>query len=242
MNDPGNSEAHGFSHALQPIVDINSHRVYSYEVLLRGLNDEPPESIFDNLARGTKAAFDQFSREQAFKMIAALPHAEQIQFNISPNAICLSNFKYVDQTIAVAQAQGLTPSQLIFEITEEEAIKDLDGLKAATQRVKEIGAQVAIDDFGSGHSGLSLLAELKPDIIKIDRSLITEIQHSDHKKAIVQAIYQACTNLGIEVIAEGVETQQEFLALKALNIKLYQGFYIAKPKLGAYPDVDFKQL
>jgi len=241
MNDPINSGAQDFSHALQPIIDVKNKRVYSYEVLLRGINNEPPEVIFGNITRGTKAAFDQFSREQAFRMIAQLPQAQQIQFNISPNAICLSNFKYIDQTIAAAKDQGLAPTQLIFEITEEEAIKDLPGLQAAAQRVREVGALVAIDDFGSGHSGLSLLAELKPDIIKIDRSLISDIQDSDHKKAIIEAINKACISLNIEVIAEGVETAEEFATLKALGINLYQGFYIARPMLGGYPEVDFSR-
>ena len=97
------------------------------------------------------------------------------------------------------------------------------------------GLRVAIDDFGAGHSGLSLLSHFQPDIIKIDRALVEHIDERPASRSIVQSIVQVCDDLGIAIIAEGIERKAEMEALCDLNIQVMQGYYFARPAFEALP-------
>lgn len=96
---------------------------------------------------------------------------------------------------------------------------------------KKQGFRTAIDDFGSGHSNLNLLASFQPDILKIDMELIRDIHSSKAKQVITKGIVSVCRDLNIQIIAEGIECVEELDTLQALEIHLFQGFFFAKPKL-----------
>jgi EAL domain-containing protein (putative c-di-GMP-specific phosphodiesterase class I) len=104
-----------------------------------------------------------------------------------------------------------------------------------------MGLKVAIDDFGAGYSGLNLLAEFQPDQVKLDMKLIRSIESHGPRQAIVQAVNQICVDLGIDVIAEGVETQAEYEWLRSRRIFLFQGFLFARPALESLPTVHFPE-
>lgn len=125
----------------------------------------------------------------------------------------------------------------MFEVTEAEKITDHAHLKNIFTEYKKHQFLTAIDDFGAGYSGLNLLAEWQPDIIKLDMNLIRDIDQNKTKQLIVKSILDVCQGLGIQVISEGVETKAELAVLVDFGVNLYQGYYFAKPLFEALPAV-----
>jgi EAL domain-containing protein (putative c-di-GMP-specific phosphodiesterase class I) len=125
---------------------------------------------------------------------------------------------------------GFPVDRLIFEITEGEKIDDHAHLREIVQYYREKGFLTAIDDFGAGYSGLNLLADFQTDLVKLDIGLIRDIDRNKSRQAIVKGIIQVCKDLGIKIIAEGVETIEELEVLQSFGIELFQGFYFARPK------------
>jgi EAL domain-containing protein (putative c-di-GMP-specific phosphodiesterase class I) len=105
------------------------------------------------------------------------------------------------------------------------------------QIIQDFGFKTAIDDFGVGYSGLKLLAQYQPNIIKLDRELISDIHSSLVKQSVFKGIQEICRPLSIEIIAEGVETAEEYHWLQEAGISIFQGFYFARPAFEALPDV-----
>ena len=126
--------------------------------------------------------------------------------------------------------KGLSPEQLILEVTEEEAITNLQVFSAQMQKLRAAGIRVSIDDFGAGYAGLSLLSEFQPDQLKIDRLLVRSVHEHGPRQAIVRAVTDFCQALGIEVIAEGVEQLQEFRWLQGVGINSFQGYLFSRPQ------------
>jgi len=143
----------------------------------------------------------------------------------------------VDQLVRDAATFGFSPDRIVLEVTEEEAITDPERFAAAVNRVRAAGMRVAIDDFGAGYAGLSLLADFQPDKLKIDRCIVHNVHESGPRQAIVRAIVEFCYCLGIAVVAEGVETAEEFHWLRSAGVHRIQGFLIARPQLCALPPV-----
>ena len=124
------------------------------------------------------------------------------------------------------------PSALTIEITEEALVQEPDRVRRTLEELQALGVQVAIDDFGTGYSSLSYLKELPVDLIKIDRSFVADLPESDASAAIVAAAIELSHRLGLEVVAEGVETEEQFACVADLGVDLIQGYLIAKPGLG----------
>jgi EAL domain-containing protein (putative c-di-GMP-specific phosphodiesterase class I) len=115
----------------------------------------------------------------------------------------------VDGTLAVAERCGVEASRIILEVTETEMVHDRGQFARNIDAFRSAGVRIAIDDFGAGYSGLNLLVELQPDVVKLDMHLIRGIERHGPRQAIVRAVMSACVELGIDVIAEGVETIDE---------------------------------
>lgn len=226
-----------YSHAFQPIIDIASRKIVSYEVLLRGKNNESPMSVFDQVPSESLMDFDQASRERAMALAASLGLECSLNLNFSPGAILFENGKYLKDTIVAAQNIGLKNKQLVVEITEGEAISNTAELKNVLNDARRAGMTIAVDDFGAGYSGLNLLADIQPDMLKLDMHLLRNIEQQGARQSIVKAICNVCFDLGIDVLAEGVETIEEFRFLEKLDILLYQGYYFAKPGFETLPTV-----
>ncbi|MFW6413147.1 MAG: EAL domain-containing protein, partial [Oceanicaulis sp.] len=129
--------------------------------------------------------------------------------------------------------------RIMFEMTEHEAIEDLDHFTKIIASYQEMGFTTAIDDFGAGSSGLTLFASVMPDIVKLDAKLITGIHKSRVQKVVVENIAEMCSKFAIGVIAEGIEEEAEARTLMELGIRLLQGYYFAKPAFDAVtPDHD----
>jgi EAL domain-containing protein (putative c-di-GMP-specific phosphodiesterase class I) len=225
-----------FSLAFQPIVDIDAKKIFSYEALVRGINNESAQEILSHISKEEFCEFDQLVRNTALKMAANLGIDCHINLNFMPRCLQHTN-NYLLATLKTCKKSGLSPSQLIIEITEEEVIHDQKKFREDINNLRSKGIKIAIDDFGAGYSGLNLLVNFQPDIIKLDMHLIRTIESHGPRQAIIKAIVQACTSLGIDIIAEGVETMNEYCWLKENQIYLFQGYLLAKPGFECLPTV-----
>jgi len=123
----------------------------------------------------------------------------------------------------------LTPFNIVFEITEREAIENYELFNKAVQYYKDLGFAIAVDDTGSGFSSLETVVELKPDYIKLDISLVRGIQKNMLKQELIKAILNLSAKMGSMVIAEGIETEEELNVLREIGVTVGQGFLFAKP-------------
>ncbi len=227
-----------FSMAFQPIVDIEKRAVFAYEALVRGANNESAGSVLDQLNDNNRYWFDQLIRVKAIELAAQLNVRCRLSINFLPNAVYRAE-TCIRQTLQAAQDNNFPTEKLMFEATENEQISDHDHLKNIFQEYKRQGFTTAIDDFGAGFSGLNLLANWQPDIVKLDMALCQNIDKQPARRSIVKGIVLTCRELGIKIIAEGIESLDECQALSALGINLFQGYWFARPgfeKLPSIPD------
>lgn len=225
--------------AFQPIVDVGSRSVFAQEALVRGENGESAGSILAQVDNHNLYAFDRTCRIGAVKAASGLmqKRSELLSINTMPNSVydpetCLRT------TIAAAEACDFPVSQIMFEMTEHEAINNFDHFVSIVKAYKSMGFITAVDDFGAGYSGLSLFARVMPDVIKLDRALIDGVGGSAIQKAVVGNLLDLCGKFDIKVIAEGVETETDYRALTALGVTLFQGYYFSRPVLDALADQD----
>ena len=217
-----------FSFAFQPIVDIESHQVFAFEALVRGPSNQPASSVFAALESSQLHAFDRAARIQAVALAASLGLNTNLSLNFLPQS--LETFAdAITSTLDAARTAGLSAQQIFLEVTEGELIRDLARFSASINQYRSSGIHLAIDDFGAGHSGLNMLAEFQPDVIKIDMHLVRNIDSRGPRQAIMRAVIQACLELGIDVIAEGVETEAEYRWFKRAGVTLFQGYLFGRP-------------
>ncbi|WP_419418923.1 EAL domain-containing protein [Legionella sp. D16C41] len=228
-----------FSYAFQPIVDVVNKIPFSYEALIRGINNEPPTNVFAHVSRISFPDFDQEAREFAIGLAARLGLNCNLNLNFLPNS--LAENKYIDKTIATLIENHFKPEQLIIEITESEFIHYHSDFFYGVNQCRRKGIRIAVDDFGAGYSGLNLLVNFQPEFIKLDMQLIRKIDTHGPRQAVVRAILEVCTALGIDVIAEGVETLAEYNWLKKQGISLFQGYLLARPGFECLPSISYPE-
>lgn len=226
-----------YSMAFQPIVDFDTQSTYAYEALVRGVNGEPACTVLDLADDSNRYALDQGCRAKAIEMAADLGMTTtdaSLCINFYPNAV-YNPAACLRRTLETAALKNFPLDRLIFEVTEGERVRDQEHLNSIIREYRSCGFRVAIDDFGAGYAGLNLLANFQPDILKIDRELTREVHSRLAPRVIVQSIMSACQSLGIQVIAEGVETRDELLALRDLGVRYFQGFFFARPGFQQLP-------
>ncbi|HEY7841106.1 MAG TPA: GGDEF domain-containing phosphodiesterase, partial [Gammaproteobacteria bacterium] len=155
--------------------------------------------------------------------------ADAVRLAVNVSARQFRSSGFTEAVGRVLRTSGLDPSRLELELTESVLIQDQDEGVKILERLKDLGVQIAIDDFGTGYSSLSYLSRLPIDCLKIDRSFISRSATDRHDAAIVQAIISLARSLGMRVMAEGVETQEQLGFLRSLGCEEAQGFYFAKP-------------
>lgn len=223
--------------AFQPIVHVNSQSVFAYEALVRGENGESAFSVLSKVNEGNKYSFDQSCRVQAIQSMAALDDHAKVSINFMPNAIYNPN-TCIARTLQAADKCNMTKDRIIFEVVESEQPVSNEKLSDIFRVYSDKGFTTAIDDFGAGFSGLNLLADMHPDIIKLDRHLVDYIDQNPRKAAIVRHLVALLSELKITVLAEGVERREEYEFLKGLGVTLMQGYYFARPELECLPAID----
>jgi len=135
----------------------------------------------------------------------------------------------VDEIHAALVAADLSPQSLVLEITETAVMEQLDAAVAILAQLRQLGVRLALDDFGTGYSSLSYLQRLPVDILKIDRSFVSGVAGNAEESALARAIVKLGQTLGLETVAEGIETSDQLAVLRELGCQLGQGYYFAKP-------------
>jgi len=230
---PQGSASHSF--AFQPIVSAADCSIFSYEALLRGSNEESAMHVLAKNSSDKRPTFHDESRVLALHWAAYHGLCTHLNLNILPSAI-LSSPSAIPLTLEAAEHFHISPKQIVLEILESEIIGSLKGLSAALRDYRSAGLLFAIDDFGAGYAGLNLLAEFQPDFLKLDLRLVRDIDKKGPRQAIIRGVRRTCTDLGIEIIAEGVETESEFRWLQEEGIKLFQGYLFARPAFEKLPE------
>lgn len=224
----GDAVDFAFEYAYQPIVDVSDRSIYAHEALVRGPNGESAASVLAQVSTNNVYSFDQACRVKAVAGAARLGMRELLSINFLPNAVYRPEV-CIRSTLAAARAHNFPIEQIIFEVTEGERVQDRAHLVNIFREYRRFGFQTAIDDFGAGYAGLNLLSEYQPDLIKIDMDLVRNIDTSAPRQAIVRAIAAMCKELGIRVLAEGIETRAERDFLAGAGITLMQGYWFSKP-------------
>lgn len=222
---------HPCQFALQPIIHALSGKISSYEALIRSASGGSPEEMFKSIPPEKLYAFDLESKAYAFALGGQmLKKNDKIAVNLLPRALCAIP-DAVDTLLKQVREAGLKPEQVIIEVTEAEFISAFDVFYQTLKEIRTAGLGLAIDDFGAGYSGLTLLTRFQPDKIKLDMALVRDIHLSGVKQAVVASIVRCCEDLGITIIAEGVEKMEEWCWLQSNGIHLFQGFLFSRPCL-----------
>ncbi|MDT8909146.1 MULTISPECIES: EAL domain-containing protein [Pseudomonas] len=231
-----------FTMAFQPIFNVRTGTTFAYEALVRGINGESASHILGLVNDGNRYRFDQACRVKAIEEAARLGILDipdcLLSINFLPNAVYRAE-TCIRATLEAARQASFPPERLMFEVTEGERVDDPEHLRSIFTEYERQGFTTAIDDFGSGYSGLNLLAMFQPNVMKIDMALTRTIDQDPVKQAIVEGIILVAKRLGITVIAEGIETRGESAELLNLGVELMQGYLYARPEVGRLPTCVF---
>lgn len=226
----------GFTAWFQPIFSGQTGEIYGYEALARLHGDEPERYNMAKLfaraqSMGIISILDMLCRENAFCQARDLGLDEMnayLYVNICPATLMHPDHKG-GMTDTLAENCGIAKEKIILEITEQEAIRNYDLFKRSVDHYRSQGYKIAIDDFGAGYGGLKMLSIIEPDFVKVDRHFITDIDKYPVKYNLVDALATVCHKLGITVIAEGIEREEELAILSGFGIDLLQGYLLARP-------------
>jgi EAL domain-containing protein (putative c-di-GMP-specific phosphodiesterase class I) len=224
--------------AFHPIVDLAAGGVWGYEALVRGTEGQSAFWVLSQVDEKNRYRFDQACRVKAIELAGALFTSDRarLSINFMPNAV-YEPAACIRSSLLAASRVGFDPSRIMFEFTENEHMADPGHVGRIVEEYKRIGFTTALDDFGAGYAGLNLLAKFQPDLVKIDMELIRGIATSAARRAIIAGILSIARDLGLQVIAEGVETEDEMRALRGAGITLFQGYLFARPVVEGLPQV-----
>ncbi|WP_372770069.1 GGDEF domain-containing protein [Pseudoalteromonas sp.] len=218
----------------QPILDIEQETVLGYEALSRGPENSSLYSPLELFAQAEQDAclseLELLCREKAIENFVKQGLPGKLFINVSPTTLLQATHPK-GETLHLLAKYGLPTSRVVIEITEREPLCESDLLFEAIKHYRDLGLHIAIDDFGSGYSGLKQWSELKPDIVKIDRYFIDHCDKSVVKKEFLRSILELAKITNTRVIAEGIERTQELELLKSLGVELAQGFLLERPAL-----------
>ncbi|MBU2871847.1 bifunctional diguanylate cyclase/phosphodiesterase [Colwellia sp. E2M01] len=216
----------------QPIFDISNQKIWGYEALTRvekdSLFSSPLELFKTAFALGRLSELESLCRKIAFKNFTKQQLDGLLFLNISPLVLGDKNHQS-GETIGLIKQYGLSAERVVIEVTEMFDSKDTEYLKESLTYYRKMGFKIAIDDLGTGHSGLMQWAELRPDIVKIDKYFIQDSHKNIVKRELLRTIFELGKATGVKIIAEGIETHEEFLLLEKLGMQFAQGFLLARP-------------
>ena len=220
-----------------PIVRTDEPQtVFAYECLLRGLGTDgslvQPGRLFQAaLDADLLFPLDRVARLTAIRCAAAhdLDAGDTRLFiNFNPTSIYDPNY-CLRSTVAAIAETALSPDRVVFEVVESDQITDLGHLVRIADFYREAGFKIALDDLGSGYGSLNLLCELRPDFVKLDMQLVRGVDHDTYKAGIVRGLLETARDLGIESVAEGIETEAEWSWVREHGADYVQGYLFAMP-------------
>ena len=225
----------------QPLFDVEQNRIIALEALARWQSPElghVPPGVFIAVAERTDFinALGLILLRKTLRAASEWPEDVHVSFNLSPHD--LVSQESILNIIDLINSSGFPPRRLDLEITETALMTNFDQAQRSILALKTLGARISLDDFGTGYSSLSYVHQLPLDNIKIDRSFVTDIETSKSSRDIVRAVVGLCRDLGINCIAEGMETEGQANVLRTLGCKAMQGYFFGRPlPERAVPDV-----
>jgi diguanylate cyclase (GGDEF)-like protein len=223
--------------AYQPIIAMRSGRTEGVEALVRWNHPDrgtvlPAEFISITEETGLIVQLGAWVLREACRQVASwnVTHPNlPLQLSVNLSARQLHEMDLVGSVRRILHETGLPPQQLTLEVTESILLRDVAGSIEQLQALRRSGVSIAIDDFGTGYSSLSYLQRLPVDVVKIDRSFVSEVSSGARAAAFVRAILQLCRTIELRTVAEGVETAEQAAGLRKLGCDMAQGFYFAHP-------------
>ncbi|GAJ91361.1 EAL domain-containing protein [Agrobacterium sp. SHOUNA12C] len=222
--------------AFQPIVEAGTGTVFGYEALMRGqerIGFDSPIEILDEAERsGQLLGLEQMVTSRAVAKFATLPNAgtATLFLNLDVRLIPQGDV-LVDGLLQYMKKAGIAPSSICFELSERFDNTSVPEFSDLVAKMRDAGFKLAIDDFGVGHGEMKLLADYPVDYLKIDRHFVANIDRNARKRHILRNIVNIAHVLGTRVIAEGIETEAEFLTCREFGVDLVQGWFIARPTM-----------
>jgi len=220
----------------QPLVNLANGTIYAHEALIRGPHGTPlhtPDALLQAAAQEQLGyAFEIACIKAALQVWGQMKVPGRLFVNISA-AVLLQLLKtnQSDELLRQIAGMGVTARMLVLEITEHERVQDMDQLAHEVQAVRAAGISLALDDFGDGRSSLRLWSQLKPELVKIDKYFTKNISADGDKLKTIQALQQIASIFGTELVAEGIETQEDLRVLRDLGIEFGQGYFLGRPGL-----------
>ncbi|NQY87971.1 MAG: GGDEF domain-containing protein [Colwellia sp.] len=228
----------------QPIFDIERETIIGYEALTRGKKNSDlysPEALFKAAEQhNLLAELDLLCREKAITRFVELKLSGKLFINICLKVMLDKDHPY-DETIKLVKKSGLSPQQVVLEISEKSPFPNNNSLQTALNKYRQFGFDIAIDDLGVGYSGLKQWSSLRPEIVKIDRYFIDQCDQDMMKREFLKILFELGRISNAQVIAEGIETRAEFELLRELGMVYAQGYFLARPTeipRSDYPKLD----
>lgn len=216
----------------QPIISLKNGEIYGYEALCRGPAETPfvnPEALFEFATERKRLwELELLCRTTALERYASLQLEGKLFLNVNPNIMSDNRFREGFTKDYLSQF-SIDPDAIVFEITENEAIRNIDHFQQTVDHYKNQQYRVAIDDVGSGYSGLNIITDVHPHFLKLDMHLIRNIDHDETKQSLVKSLVDFANLSNIFIIAEGIETTAELLTLIKFGIHYGQGYLIQRP-------------
>jgi len=169
-----------FSFAFQPIIDVDNRDVYAYEALVRGTQGEGADTILNRVNEHNRYSFDQRCRVKAVKLASRLKLRTRLSINFMPNAVYEPE-NCIRTTLAAAKTYNFDTSKLIFELTENEALTDADHLASVINAYREVGFQVALNDFDAGQLRINVAVASPLNLIKLDVTLLCVVERNNNQ-------------------------------------------------------------
>ncbi|GAB2737887.1 EAL domain-containing protein [Melaminivora jejuensis] len=221
-----------FDFAYQAIMDTHARSVWAHEALVRGTEGQGAGWVLEQVTEDNRYRFDQACRVKAIATAAALGMDTRLSINFLPNAVYRPEL-CIRTTLAAARRHQFPLERIIFEVTEGERVEDGPWLAEILREYQRSGFLTAIDDFGAGYAGLTLLADFQPDIVKLDMGLVRGVDTDRARQSISRGLLRICQELGIQVIAEGIETAGERDFFSHEGVALMQGYFFSRPAFRA---------
>jgi EAL domain-containing protein (putative c-di-GMP-specific phosphodiesterase class I) len=215
----------------QPLVDMIERRVIGFEALTRLPNGQfaTPELLF-KVAHEQRAlwAVERLCRTRALERLPSLDGSQRLFLNTEPDSFHDPQLRQ-PSFLKMLEGRGLEPQRVVLELTEHTAVTDFAAMRRALEDVRAIGYRLAMDDVGSGYAGLQTIAEIRPDYLKVDMSLVRNLHLDPIKRELIETIRRFSDSTGITLVAEGVESPEELASLASVGVRCAQGYLFARP-------------
>jgi EAL domain-containing protein (putative c-di-GMP-specific phosphodiesterase class I) len=217
----------------QPIYSLQQQgEVFGYEALTRTEEQNwfpgPFELFLFAEQEGLTYSLDRLAREKAIGGCMPLKQEQKLFINVMAQIMEDPGFS-PGQTLSLLEQHRLSPHNVVFEITERSSIADFGSVKKALEHYRRQGYQIAIDDVGAGYSSLQSIVELRPDYLKVDRSIIQNLHLDEMKEHILYTLVQLAAKMDISIIAEGIELEEELAKVREMGIEYAQGYLLGRP-------------